>query len=221
MALNGRDRTGPEDDDFDPKHFVKRVETELIFDSDGEPEAPQTSSLNRKDISSVNFKGNEESMAGNEKSSDLNRLEGSFNPEDQYFNKESKINFQYQDLNLKGPAPSTEPGGRKFSGIYEDDYFMFVEDYDNFIGQFVSDEKVKIVRGFLNHNEHDRIYYTRMAPNDKACANFLVVHGFGHTVKYLDVGLKVKIARCHTCSPGYCGPSVRHQRIWFLRRTEI
>ena len=55
----------------------------------------------------------------------------------------------------------------------------------------MSDDRVKIVRGFLNNNEFNRIYYTRMSPTDKCCANLLLVHGFGHSVKYLDLAVSL------------------------------
>ncbi len=175
-----RELATPMDDDFDPQHFIKKVDTELDFDSDGEPEFIPKG----KDQFST-FRGDDGSLVRQSELSESRNmpLEASFPPEEAFFNRENKINFQYQDVSLK-PAQSNDP---KFTGIYEDDYFMFVEDYDNFIGEFVSNEKVKIVRGFLNHNEFNRIYYTRMSPTDKTCANLLMVHGFGHTVKYLDV----------------------------------
>lgn len=176
----------PLGDDIDPKYFVKKVETDLVFNSDGEPEFHGNDDIN-KDFSSTIGRIVDDTSAHIDQTSEVQKLlEGSFNPEDQLFTKESKINYQYQDLSLKN-TPTIPDKGRKFSGIYEDDYFMFVEDYDKFIGEFVSDDKVKVVRGFLNNNEYNRIYYTRMTPTEMSCANLLIVHGFGHTVKYLDV----------------------------------
>jgi hypothetical protein len=175
------------DEDFDPKHFVKKIETELVFDSDGEPE--MVPKEGNREISSVDGKQIDSSNGNADPSNEGQKLlDGSLLPEEVVFHKEKKENFQYQDTSIKGNTTANLEG-RKFSGIYEDDYFMFVEDYDNFIGEFVSDEKVKIVRGFLNHNEYNRIYYTRMVPTEKVCANLLFVHGFGHTVKYLDVAI--------------------------------
>lgn len=174
----------PLDDDFDPKHFVKKIETDLEFDSDGEPALP-IQNVGRREVYSVNGQKVDSPM---EISMRSKGLDNSSQPEDVILRKENKVNHQYEDISLRTNAnPNQSDANRKFSGIYEDDYFMFVEDYDNFIGEFVSDEKVKIVRGFLNHNEFNRIYYTRMTPNDRVHANMVFVHGFGHTVKYLDV----------------------------------
>jgi hypothetical protein len=183
MENRANQRT-PQDDDFDPKHFVKKVETELVFDSDGELDTLRDGNKNTE-LSSIM---KQEESGNQEEQTDPNGntlFEGSFQQQDQFFHKENRINFQYQDLSLKKPDQAVAE--RKFSGIYEDEYFMFVEDYDKFIGEFVSDEKVKIVRGFLNNNEYDRIYYTRIVPNEKTFANLLMVHGFGHSAKYLEV----------------------------------
>jgi hypothetical protein len=195
----------PLDDDFDPKHFVKKVETELVFDSDGELDTLREGNKNNE-LSSIMKQ--EESGNQEEQTDPIGNtlFEGSFQQNDQFFQKENRINFQYQDLSLKKRDQTVAE--RKFSGIYEDEYFMFVEDYDKFIGEFVSDEKVKIVRGFLNNNEFDRIYYTRIVPNEKTFANLLMVHGFGHSAKYLEVrasdrssgtAWRARASRC-TCS---------------------
>lgn len=174
----------PLDDDFDPKHFVKKIDTDLEFDSDGEPALP-IKNMGRRDMFNTNGHQMDSAL---EVSLPSKGLDNSSLPEDVILRKENKVNHQYEDISLRVSGVAGQPDtNRKFSGIYEDDYFMFVEDYDNFIGEFVSDDKVKIVRGFLNHNEYNRIYYTRMTPNDKVHANMVFVHGFGHTVKYLDV----------------------------------
>jgi hypothetical protein len=178
-TLHRNQARSPLDDDFDPKHFVKKIETDIEFDSDGEP-----AMMPKEGLSEIG----KHMDTCFEASQSYNRgLDNSSFPEDVIVRRESKYNQRYEDISLRTSSQVVTDANRKFSGIYEDDYFMFVEDFDNFIGEFVSDDKVKIVRGFLNHNEFNRIYYTRMTPNDKTVANMLFVHGFGHTVKYLDV----------------------------------
>lgn len=179
---NGFNFKTPHDDEFDPKQFVKRVDTDIVFDSDGEPEAE--GKANRNKFSSIRL-APDESLSQQKFLHDGSSL---FPEEKPYEIKLTKDQFQ----TIKPlPQIQTDMSQRKFSGIHEDAYFQFVEDYDNFIGQFTSDDKVKIVRGFLDHNKFNRIYITQMVPTKKASANLLIVHGFGHTVKYLDVVLFV------------------------------
>lgn len=180
-------RKDPLDDAFDPKHFMKKIETDVVFNSDGEPEYKP--SADSKQDNSSNLMRQLEKEPGQVELSVPRFKDGSTINDDQILTRESKINYQYQDTSIKTSNPYTNTEkGKNFTGIYEDEYFMFVEDYDKFIGEFVSDDKIKIIRGFLNNNEYNRIYYTRMVPNEMTCANLIIVHGFGHTVKYLDVG---------------------------------
>lgn len=182
---SGNNMTTALDEEFDSKFFIKKIDTELDFDSDGEPIPMPKSGI--REFISIDGKPIDSSMGNADPSSDGHKLlDGSLLPDEVVFFKEKKGSSHLPDTSVKG-VMGGQTEGSKFSGIYEDDYFMFFEDYDNFIGEFVNDEKVKIVRGFLNHNEYNRIYYTRMVPTEKVCANMLFVHGFGHTVKYLDV----------------------------------
>ena len=62
---------------------------------------------------------------------------------------------------------------------------------DQLIGVFHTDRNFKIVRAYLSlkQTDLDRIFYTRFEPTvGQAKANILVVHGYGHSGHFLEVG---------------------------------
>ena len=57
-----------------------------------------------------------------------------------------------------------------------------------FIGEFSTDKKFKIIRGYINQNESDRIFYTRFEQTEfSKKISVLIVHGYGHSGSFMEV----------------------------------
>ena len=180
--------------------MVKRIQTEIRFDSDGEAELIHSkqdvelsdifSNINEENILEdlqINTKGRKRLSKFNSTQNLLKTTNsGNKNILSPFHRLEDKERIQFKVQ--KYAAPGGDQSQQSFSYIDENDYFAFVEDYDKFIGEFVSDRKLNVVRGFVNSNEYNRIFYTKMKPQRGAIkASVLMVHGFGHSGKYLEV----------------------------------
>lgn len=74
--------------------------------------------------------------------------------------------------------------------LFEEDInYIFNEDREKFIGEFIS-EDTKVIRGFIDgKGKQVRLYYTKMQPvESRPIASVCIVHGFGeHSSRFLDV----------------------------------
>lgn len=59
---------------------------------------------------------------------------------------------------------------------------------NKFIGEFRTDQSFKIIRGFINQSDSDRIFYTRFEPTGaNRKVNIMIIHGYGHSGNFLEV----------------------------------
>lgn len=68
---------------------------------------------------------------------------------------------------------------------------IFVEDNNQFIGEFISpNNKIKIIRGYIHTNDNERLFYTKIERNkEKSKANMIMLHGLNHSGKFIELGV--------------------------------
>lgn len=90
---------------------------------------------------------------------------------------------------------------------------------NKFIGEFKTDQSFKIIRGFVNQSDSDRIFYTRFEPTGaNRKVNVLIIHGYGHSGNFLEVESKVSggVGRQQLHRP-----PLRHERLRLLGRPTL